>query len=208
MFEFKDIPKIYLSTFKLIETLKIQKKHQQILEICDQYLGKLIPNNVTIIFLCWKADVLLVQHELEKAKSVLNYAYSIDNNNVVVNYLLGCYYSLKCDWDQSLKYLKKIKNSQKYNVELLRQLGWVTYQKAHDLQDEKLKKKGINLLIKALNINSNDVNTLEDLGVAHMQEKQFTKSINYFKRAIQIDPNNTHLNSLLTHANFFKENCF
>jgi tetratricopeptide (TPR) repeat protein len=77
-------------------------------------------------------------------------------------------------------------------------MGWSIF---HEGQ----RKRGIILLERALNLNSNDPLILSDLGVCYLNEKNFERAAYLFKRVLEIEPQNEKAKECLNAVRFFQK---
>ncbi len=105
------------------------------------------------------------------------------------------YYKLK-KFDDAINILKNIENSEdnKQYLELLCKI----YFETNKIEEAKevIKKLGKN--------NTKDVQTLNYIGLAKLDELQFDSAIDYFKEAVTLEPNNPEYNFNLGQTYFLK----
>lgn len=143
-------------------------------------------------------DNLLSLQEFSEAEKVANFVLSTNEESYIANYALGFIYLTDNLNDLALGYLQKANKFSPNNPEILRCLGWATFQ-----VDNKLK--GLVTLERALNLRSDDPLILCDLGVCLLQEQVFHKAIGLFKQALKIDSSNTRAQDCLQAALSLKD---
>ncbi len=128
-------------------------------------------------------DNLLSLQDFAEAEKVANFVLSQYSESYIANYALGFIYLTDNLNDLALPYLQHANTLSPNNPEILRCLGWATFHVENKL-------KGLVTLERALNLRSDDPLILCDLGVCLLQEHIFTKAINLFEQALEIDNTN------------------
>ncbi|QQR83077.1 tetratricopeptide repeat protein [Candidatus Peregrinibacteria bacterium] len=178
-----------------IENLKISGQHQESIKkaqllLCDD------PNCVAALEEI--ADNHVSLDEFEKARKAAEHALKLDKSSYTAYYILGFIESHFRRWPASVRYLARANELHANNPEILRCLGWSTFNSGKRTQ-------GIIILERALNLDPENSLTLCDLGVCYLQAKQFDKSIELLKKALEIDPDNKRVQECYQAAKNFSK---
>jgi tetratricopeptide (TPR) repeat protein len=138
-------------------------------------------------------DNLLSLQDFAEAEKVANFVLEKNDKSYIGNYALGFIYLTDNLNDLAIGYLKKANELSPNNPEILRCLGWATFHVENKL-------KGLVTLERALNLRSEDPLILCDLGVCLLQEQIFSKAINLFEQALEIDSTNERAQDCLQAA--------
>ena len=162
------------------EELKLQSKHQEAINLCDQILVQDLS--------CAEAfeeigDNYISLKKYDKAKKALEQALKLTPRSANANYLYGFVFSAQHQWDKALEYLEKANEYEPNHPEVLRCLGWAIFNGGQ-------RKKGLLVLERALVIAPEDSYVLCDLGVCYMNERNFERSLELFKKTLNVDPDN------------------
>ena len=111
---------------------------------------------------------------------------------------MGFLTSHKQDWKTATTFLEKANTLHPNNPEILRCLGWATF-------NSDKRSQGIIILERALNLDSESSLTLCDLGICYLQTKRFNKAVELLKKAMDIDPNNKRIQECYQAAKGFSE---
>ncbi|MBU0458710.1 tetratricopeptide repeat protein [Patescibacteria group bacterium] len=169
-----------LERLEKAEQLKLMGQHSEALDILVELLAE-DPQNISALEEIADNELSMDHHG--RAKKAAKQAIALDENSYTGHYILGFLHSQKEEWPQSLKYLQKANAIKSNNPEILRCLGWALFNGGQRTQ-------GIVTLERALNLDSENPLTLCDLGVTHLQIKNFTKAKSLFLRALDLDPKN------------------
>ncbi len=101
-------------------------------------------------------------------------------------------------WELALEFLKQANALRANNPEILRCLGWSNFNAGKRAQ-------GIVVLERALNLDPDNSLTLCDLGICYLQTKNFEKSVDLLKKAMDIDPENKRIQECYRAAKTFSE---
>ncbi len=173
---------------------KNEGKHLEAIRLCEKILASDLS--------CQEAyeeigDNYLSLRKYDKAEKALKQAIKINKDSANANYLLGFVYSCTGSWKLSVELLEKADKVYPNHPEILRCLGWSMY---HFGQP----KRGIILLERSLFLAPNDPLILNDLGVCYLNEKDFDKSANLFKKTLQVEPDNQKAKECLNAVRFFQ----
>lgn len=173
---------------------KNEGKHLEAIKLCEKILSSDMK--------CVEAyeeigDNYLSLRKYEKAEKALKHAVKLNKGSANANYLLGFVYSCTGDWENSVGLLEEADEIYPNHPEILRCLGWSMY---HFGQS----KRGIIILERALFLAPNDPLILNDLGVCYLNEKNFEKSAQLFKKTLQIEPDNQKAKECLNAVRFFQ----
>ena len=126
-------------------------------------------------------DNYLSLRKLDQAEKALQQALKLDDVSANAHYLLGFLYSLEQKWGLSTEELIIADEVSPNNPEILRCLGWSIYNANRATQ-------GIALLERSQTLRPTDANILCDLGVCYLNNADFAKAEEIFKRVIRISP--------------------
>ena len=178
------------------ETLKLQGKHKEAIRFCQ----KILIMNLD----CTEAyeeigDNYISLGEYKKAKLALVQAARRNPKSANVHYLTGFMFSAQQNWKESINHLEKSNELFPNHPEILRCLGWSIFNLG-------LKKKGICVLERALTIAPEDSFILCDLGVCHMNQRNFQRASSLFNKTLQIDPDNMKAKECARIVDLFSSN--
>lgn len=176
------------------DRLKMQGKHSEAIELCQKML---LSDLACVEAYEEVGDNYLSLKEYEKAKKALLRATKLDAQSPNAHYLLGFTFSCLGEWERSIEELEHADRLLKNHPEILRCLGWSLF---HHGQ----KKKGIIVLERALTLAWDDCLILCDLGVCYLNEKNFNRAIELFRKVLAIEPDNEKARECLKACEFFK----
>ena len=173
---------------------KNEGKHQEAIRLCEKIL--------TSDLKCVEAyeeigDNYLSLRQYDKAAKALKHAIKLNRNSANANYLLGFVHSCTGKWKDSVELLERADKIYPNHPEILRCLGWSMY---HFGQ----AKRGVIVLERALFLAPNDPLILNDLGVCYLNEKDFDRAAQLFKKTLQIEPDNQKAKECLNAVRFFQ----
>ncbi len=169
-----------LERLEKAEQLKMAGQHKEALDILETLLAE-DPQNVSALEEI--ADNELSLDHFGRAQKAAKQAIELDGDSYTGYYILGFLSSRKCEWNDALKLLQKANTLKPNNPEILRCLGWYLFSGGHITQ-------GIVTLERSLNLYSENTMTLCDLGVTHLQVRNFAKAKSLFSRTLDLDPEN------------------
>lgn len=178
------------------ETLKLQAKHEEAIRFCQKIL--------LLDLDCAEAyeeigDNYISLGEYRKAKIALDYVLKLKPQSANAHYLTGFMYSAQQNWKESISHLEKSNVLYPNHPEILRCLGWAIFNMG-------LKKRGIVVLERALNIAPEDSYILCDLGVCYMNQRNFQRALSLFRKTLAIDPENLKAKECARIAELFSAN--
>lgn len=174
------IPPDVLEKLEQAEDLKIEGKHEEALGILEQLLLE-DPGNVAALEEV--ADNELMLEHFDRAKTAAAQAIKLDNASYAGHYVLGVLASRRNEWDGAIKELREANRLKPNNAEILRCLGWSLFQSGD-------KPAGLVTLERALNLDSDSVLTLCDLGIAYLDLEHLPKARALFLRVLDLEPGN------------------
>ncbi len=188
-------PPHILEALESIENLKLNGKHEESISEAQKLLVS-DPNCVAALEEI--ADNYVSLDQFDAAKKAANHALKLDNKSYTGYYILGFLTSHHQEWEEALVHLKKANELHPNNPEILRCLGWATF-------NCNKRSQGIVILERALNLDPENSLTLCDLGICYLQTKNFNKSVELLKKAMEIDPDNKRIQECYKAAKGFSE---
>ena len=176
------------------EELKMQNKHKEAIEVCHNIL--LVDLGVLEAYE-EIGDNYISLKAYSKAKKALEMALKINKRSANANYLYGFVWSALHEWDQAIAYLEKANEFQSNHPEVLRCLGWAFFCSG-------LRKKGLAILERSLVLAPKDSYVLCDLGICHLNDRNFTRAMDLFSRTLEVDPENIKAKECLKIARMFQ----
>lgn len=162
------------------EELKLQGEHEEALLLLEHLLQD-DPENVAALEEV--ADNELNLENFDRARAAAQRALHLDALSYTAHYILGYILSHEEKWEEALTHLKEANRLKANNPEILRCLGWALFRGGQ-------RPQGIVTLERALNLDRESVYTLCDLGVVHLELKNFKKAKALFQRALDLEPDN------------------
>jgi len=176
-------PEHILDALDHIEELKLSGEHKKSIEEAEKLLFE-DPDCVGALEEI--ADNYVSLDDFGKAEKACTRALILDKDSYTAHYILGFITSQKQDWVTAIGYLKKSNDLHPNNPEILRCLGWASF-------NANKRTQGIVILERALNLDPDNSLTLCDLGICYLQVKNFEKSVEILKKALSLDPNNKRI---------------
>ena len=177
------------------EEMKMQNKHREAIEICQQILL----SDLSVLEAYEEiGDNYISLKAYTKAKKALEKALKVDKRSANANYLYGFVWSALHEWDKAIKFLELANDYQANHPEVLRCLGWAYFCSG-------LRKKGLAILERALVLAPYDSYVLCDLGICHLNDRNFDRSMELFAKTLEVDPENVKARECLKIAQMFKE---
>ena len=162
--------------------LKDQEKYPQAIKLLQKIIISDPQQNEALEEM---GDCYISLGKHNNAHKALSQAIKIDSKSANAHYLLGFLLSLERKWKKSICELQIADCFLPNNSEILRCLGWSTYN-----SNTAGFKKGIAILERALNLTSEpDINIMSDLAVCYLNSNFLDKSEKLLKEVIKIDPN-------------------
>lgn len=184
-----------LKALERIEELKLEGKHDASISEAEKLLC-LDPNCVAALEEI--ADNYVSLDQFDKAVKACERALNLDEVSYTAHYILGFIASHHQRWASAIDALKKANDLHPNNPEILRCLGWALFNAGRRTQ-------GVVILERALNLDHENSLTLCDLGICYLQVKNFDKSIELLKKAMEIDPDNQRIQECYRAAKGFSE---
>lgn len=184
-------------THPLIEEadkMKNAGKHLEAIKLCEKILTDDLKNIEAYEEI---GDNYLSLRKYEKAEKALKQAIKFEQTSANANYLLGFVHSCTGKWENSVSHLEVADISYPNHPEILRCLGWSMYHYGQ-------RKRGIIILERSLFLAPNDPLILNDLGVCYLNEKEFDRSGQLFKKTLIVEPENQKAKECLNAVKFFQ----
>lgn len=178
--KYNGLPDRVISQLAKSEEYKIEGDHEMALKISRKILNK---DPGCIAAAEEVLDNLVSLQEFEEAEKVAKFVLSKEKESYIAHYALGFIFLTAGDNNSALPFLEKANILNDNNPEILRCLGWATFNTVNKL-------KGLVTLERALNLRPDDPLILCDLGVCLLHEHVFEKAIYLFEQALALDPDN------------------
>lgn len=175
------LPPETLDVLEQAEQLKLQGEHEEAIVLLERLLLD-DPDNVPALEEV--ADNELSLEHFDRADVAANRALALDAQSYTAHYILGYTKSIDEEWDPALTHLKEANRLKANNAEILRCLGWALFKAGQ-------RPQGVVTLERALNLDRDSVFTLCDLGVVHVELKNYRKAKALFQRALDLEPQNS-----------------
>ncbi len=188
-------PQNIMDALEQIEALKLTGEHKKSISAAQKLLCT-DPDCVAALEELADNYVSLDEH-MNAEKAALR-ALKLDKTSYTSYYILGFLASHNMEWSRACDYLKKANELYPNNPEILRCLGWSTF-------NVNKRAQGIIILERSLNLDPNNSLTLCDLGICYLQTKNFDKSVELLRRAKEIDPHNKRIQECYAAAKGFSE---
>lgn len=169
-----------LERLERAEQLKLAGKYREALVILEQLLLE-DPENISALEEI--ADNELSLGHFQRAEAAGKRAVSLYDGSYMGHYILGFLHSRGEDWTHAVQSLRRANTLKANNPEILRCLGWALFCGGQRAQ-------GVVTLERALNLDSESILTICDLGVAYLQLQNFVKARSLFLRALDLEPDN------------------
>lgn len=181
------LPPDVLERLEKAEQLKLAGNYEEALAILEQLLLE-DPENVPALEEI--ADNELSLERYDRAETAAHSAIALDGDSYTAHYILGFIRSRDEKWEEAIKHLRESNAIKSNNPEILRCLGWALF-------NCDQRAQGIVTLERALNLESDSVLTLCDLGMAYLQVRNFSKARALFLRALDLEPENVRAKECL-----------
>ena len=162
------------------ERLKLGCQHEESIALLEGLLSR-DPGNVAALEEV--ADNELSLERYDRALVAAKQAVALDPESYMGHYILGFALSLKEDWEKAVEELTVANRIQPNNAEILRSLGWVLFKKGD-------RVRGIVTLERSLNLDSDNILCLCDLGVCYLEVRNYQKASALLGRTLDLDPGN------------------
>lgn len=184
-----------LHALEAIEKLKLDGKHAESITAAEELLFS-DPNCVAALEEI--ADNYVSLDRFEQAEKAARHVLKLNPESYIGHYILGFIDSHRQDWRMALQHLTLANQLYPNNAEILRCLGWAMFNTGKRTQ-------GVVILERALTLDQDNSLTLCDLGVCYLQIKNFDKSVQLLKKAMEIDPSNERIQECYRAAKNFSE---
>lgn len=184
-----------IAALERIEELKIDGKHDESIAEAEKLLC-LDPDCVAALEEI--ADNYVSLDQFDKAARACERALNLEKDSYTAYYIIGFIASHHQRWASAIDSLKKSNDLHPNNPEILRCLGWALFNAGRRTQ-------GVVILERALNLDHENSLTLCDLGICYLQVKNFDKSIELLKKAMELDPDNKRIQECYRAAKGFSE---
>lgn len=162
------------------EDYKVEGDNEKALQILRKILQKnpaCIPAAEEVV------DNLISLQDFVEGEKVANFVLSKNKESYIAHYSLGFIALTNGNNEKAFPYLEKANILNPSNPEILRCLGWATFNTGNKL-------RGLVTLERALNLRNDDPLILCDLGVCLLHEHVFKKAIELFEQALALEPEN------------------
>ncbi|MDF2379341.1 MAG: tetratricopeptide repeat protein [Candidatus Gracilibacteria bacterium] len=177
------------------EELKMRNEHREAIEICQSILVM----DLSVVEAYEEiGDNYISLKAYSKAKKALEKALKVNKRSANANYLYGFVFSALHEWEKAIKYLELANDYQPNHPEVLRCLGWGHFCSG-------FRKKGLAILERALVLAPVDSYVLCDLGICHLNDRNFTRALDLFSRTLEVDPENIKARECMKIAEMFQE---
>ncbi len=176
------------------ERLKMAGEHLEAIRICEKVLAQDLDSQLAYEEI---GDNFLSMREYEKAEKALIQALRLNPTSANAHYLIGFAHSAIGNWQDSIEHLETADKIQPNHPEILRCLGWSIFHSGE-------KKQGLVILERALNLSPRDPLVLSDLGICYLNDKDFDKANDLFRKVLEIEPDNEKVKECLYAVKFFK----
>lgn len=170
------------------EQLKLTGHHAEALALLEELVLE-DPSNVSALEEI--ADNELSLDHFDRAEAAAMQCVALDAGSYTGHYILGFLHSHVSRWDAAYISLREANRLRPNHPEILRCLGWVLFRKGQ-------RVPGLVTIERALNLDSDNVLILCDLGVCHLELRHFTKARALFQRALDLEPNNERARECIT----------
>jgi len=185
--KYEDLPENFLRLLGRSEQCKAKGEHESAVKLAEKVL---MHDPVCLEAIEEVADNLLSLERFEEARKAANFAYSLDKESYIANFVLGFLASQAEDWQAAIKYLSVANKNQVNNPEIMRCLGWAMFH-------ERDVEGGLVLLRRALVLRSDDPAILCDLAACLLQINHFENALELLQHAEVIKPEDHRVQDLL-----------
>jgi tetratricopeptide (TPR) repeat protein len=176
------------------DRLKMAGEHLEAIRICEKVLSQDLDSQQAYEEI---GDNFLSMREYEKAERALIQALRLNPGSANAHYLIGFAHSALGKWEDSIGHLETADRIQPNHPEILRCLGWSIFHSGE-------KKQGLVILERSLNLSPRDPLILSDLGICYLNDKDFDKANDLFRKVLEIEPDNEKVKECLYAVKFFK----
>lgn len=177
------------------DRLKTAGEHHAAIKMCEKVLTQDLDNQQAYEEI---GDNFLSLREYDKAEKALIQALRLNPQSANAHYLIGFAHSALGNWLNSIDHLDTADKIQPNHPEILRCLGWSIFHSGE-------RKQGLIILERALNLNPRDPLILSDLGICHLNDKNFDRANRLFNTVLEIEPNNEKVKECLFAVKFFQK---
>lgn len=184
-----------LEALEHIESLKLSGEHEKSVSAAQKLLCD-DPNCVAALEEL--ADNYVSLDQYPNAEKAALRALKLDDSSYTAYYILGFLASHNMEWERAVGFLAQSNTLYPNNPEILRCLGWSTF-------NTDKRAQGIVILERSLNLDSENSLTLCDLGICYLQTKNFDKAVELLKKAMELDPGNKRIQECYQAAKGFSD---
>ncbi|MCC7432905.1 tetratricopeptide repeat protein [Candidatus Peregrinibacteria bacterium] len=177
------------------DKLKTSGEHQAAIKLCEKVLSQDLDNQQAYEEI---GDNFLSLREYDKAEKALIQALRLNPQSANAHYLIGFAHSALGNWASSIDHLDTADKIQANHPEILRCLGWSIFHSGE-------RKQGLVILERALNLSPRDPLILSDLGICHLNDKNFDRANRLFNTVLEIEPDNEKVKECLFAVKFFQK---
>lgn len=188
-------PSHIMAALEEIETLKLNGEHKKSIS----YAQKLLCDDPDCVPALEEiADNYVSLDQFDRAEKAASHVLKLDKESYTGYYILGFLSSHQQNWTKAVENLKRANELHPNNPEILRCLGWATF-------NTNKRSQGMVILERSLNLDPENSLTLCDLGICYLQTKQFDRAVELLKEAMEIDPDNPRVQECYRAAKGFSE---
>ncbi len=174
------LPPDVFEQLHMAEELKIAGQHTEALALLESLLLE-FPQCPEIFEEIADNELSLGEHH--RAQKAAQQALTLNPDSCPALYILGFIFSHQKKWKESISFLQKANHLEPNDSEILRCLGWSLFMNGDQVS-------GLVTLERALNLDTDSVYILCDLGMIHLHLRSTQKALSLFEHALTIDPLN------------------
>ena len=135
-------------------------------------------------------DMFINLGEFSKAIKYLETAARLNPNEHITHFLWGVALAKSGRFNKGLAKLQRAQALQPKDLEIKRNIGWVTAMRGRYKDDKQEIEKGRNILKEVIEQEPENVAAITDLGQSYLMAHNFDVAFEWMERAIKIEPDN------------------